>query len=178
MWKNNAHSDYVGVEKFNPDANEVVLRNGRTIKYETLVVAMGMKDNQESIKGFDEAWADPYSDFHTNADHPSWKSSVTKPTRVHLNFNGGDAIFYIPPGNYHGAISDFNFFVTKDRFDLMAKSGKISWDTSKFTIINPNKTFNQFVPRVDEFIRQTCAERNIGIEEDLVLEEVKPVLIY
>lgn len=57
MHKNNAHSDYVGVEKFNPEANEVVLRNGRTIKYETLVVAMGMKDNHESIKGFDEAWA-------------------------------------------------------------------------------------------------------------------------
>ena len=57
MHKNNAHSDYVGVEKFNPEANQVVLRNGRTIKYETLVLAMGMKDNHESIKGFDEAWA-------------------------------------------------------------------------------------------------------------------------
>jgi NADH dehydrogenase FAD-containing subunit len=43
--KNNGGSDYVGVDKFNPDANEVVLRNGRTIKYENLVIAMGQKDN-------------------------------------------------------------------------------------------------------------------------------------
>ena len=175
LCKNNALSDYNGVEKFKPDANEIVLRNGRTIKYENLVVAMGQKDNYESISGFEEAWVDPYSDFHTNMDHPSWKTSVTKPSRVHLNFNGGEAFFYIPQGNYHGTISDFNFFVTKDRFDLLDKSGKICWETSRFTVVNPNKTFNPYIPRVDEFIRKTCAERNINIEEDLILHEVKPV---
>lgn len=31
--KNNAHSEGVGVEKFNPEKNEIVLRNGRTIQY-------------------------------------------------------------------------------------------------------------------------------------------------
>ena len=60
----------------------------------------------------------------------------------------------------------------------MAKSGKICWENSKFTVINPNKTFSKFVPRIDEFIRQTCAKRNIAIEEDLVLEEVKPVILF
>ena len=43
LCKNNAQSDYVGVEKFNPNASEIVLRNGRTIKYENLVIAMGQK---------------------------------------------------------------------------------------------------------------------------------------
>jgi len=43
--KNNGQSDYVGVEKFNPNNNEIVLRNGRSIKYENLVIAMGQKDN-------------------------------------------------------------------------------------------------------------------------------------
>lgn len=31
--KNNAHSEGVGVERFNPDSNEIVLKNGRTIQY-------------------------------------------------------------------------------------------------------------------------------------------------
>ena len=39
----NAQSDYVGVDKINPAKNEVVLRNGRTIKYDNLVIAMGQK---------------------------------------------------------------------------------------------------------------------------------------
>jgi len=31
--KNNAHTDSVGVDKFKPESNEIVLRNGRTIQY-------------------------------------------------------------------------------------------------------------------------------------------------
>ena len=41
--KNIAQSDYVGVEKINPQANQVTLKNGRTIQYENLVIAMGQK---------------------------------------------------------------------------------------------------------------------------------------
>ena len=87
--KNNAHSENVGVDRINPDNNEIVLRNGRVIGYDYLVLAMGQKQNVESIKGFDEAWADTENMFHTNADHPTWKGSVTKPQRYHYNFNGG-----------------------------------------------------------------------------------------
>jgi sulfide:quinone oxidoreductase len=80
----------------------VVLRNGRTIKYENLVIATGQKQNFQEIKGFEEAWADVVHPFYTNADHLSWKTSVSKSYRVHLNFNGGNAFFYIPPGNFYG----------------------------------------------------------------------------
>lgn len=34
---------------FNPDNNEIVLKNGRTIQYDNLVIAMGQKDNIKSI---------------------------------------------------------------------------------------------------------------------------------
>lgn len=50
--KNNGHSENVGVEKIIPEKNEVVLRNGRTIGYDYLVLATGQKENFESIKGF------------------------------------------------------------------------------------------------------------------------------
>ena len=51
--KNNANSESVPVEKINPDNNEVVLRNGRTIGYDNLVLAVGQREAFDEIKGFD-----------------------------------------------------------------------------------------------------------------------------
>jgi hypothetical protein len=78
------------------------LRNGRKIKYDHLVLAMGQKDNMESIKGFEEAWVDPEHPFFVAKDHLTWRTSVNKPYRWHYNFRGGDAYFYIPPAPFHG----------------------------------------------------------------------------
>jgi len=80
-----------------------------------------------------------------------------------LNFNGGDALFYIPPGNFHGEIQDYNFFVSKAIWDLHAKTGKLSWDSSKLTVINPNKSFSKYFSKADDFIKTTCLDRNINI---------------
>ena len=117
MSKNNGQSDYVGVEKINPSKNEVVLRNGRTVKYENLVLALGQKENYNEIKGFDEAWADAVHPFYTNQDHSSWKTTTNKSYRVHLNFNGGPAYFYIPPNNFYGEVVDYNFLVSKAKWN-------------------------------------------------------------
>ena len=152
----------------------MVLRNGRVIKYENLVVAMGQRENYQQIKGFEEAWSDVVHPFYTNQDHNSWKTTVNKSFRVHLNFNGGPAYFYIPPGNFHGELQDYNFLVSKAYWDLHAKTGKISWDTSNFTVINPSGSFSS-LKRVDDFIHQACEKNNIAIEKDLTLVEVKKV---
>lgn len=153
------------------------MKNGRTIKYENLVIASGQKDNTSSVKGFDEAWADTVNPFYTNLDHPSWKTTVSKSYRVHLNFNGGDAFFYIPPGNYYGQFTDYNFLVSKAIWNLHAKTGKLSWETSKLTVINPNKTFSKYFPKADDFLKNACADNNINIENDLELIEVRKVKI-
>ena len=65
---------------------------------------MGQKENHNSIKGFDDAWGDADHPFYTNGDHSSWKSSAAKGYRVHYNFCGGPAYFYIPPGNFSGEL--------------------------------------------------------------------------
>ena len=141
----------------------MVLRNGKSIKYENLVIALGQKDNSNEIKGFDEAWADPIHPFYTNLDHSSWKSNISKTYRVHLNFNGGDALFYIPPNNFHGELNDYNFLTSKAIWDLHVKTGKLSWESSKLTVINPNNSFSKYFPKADDFIKTTCHERNINI---------------
>lgn len=52
---------------------------------------------------------------------------------------------------------------------MHAKTGKISWDTSKLTVINANKTFSEHFKKADDFIKNACYENNIDIETDLEL---------
>jgi hypothetical protein len=100
--KNNAHTDLVGVDKYEPENSQIVLKNGRVIQYENLVIASGQANNTKSIQGFDEAWHEELCPVFTNADHPQWKTTSTKAARHFYNFNGGEAIFYIPPTPFSG----------------------------------------------------------------------------
>jgi len=134
---------------------------------------MGQKTNYESIKGFDDAWADLDHQFHTNGEHPTWKITCNKVARYLHNFNGGDAIFYIPPSPFGGEIENYNFFVAKAMWDWHAANGKISWDSSSFTVVNANNTFCQHFEKADSLIRSECEKRNIGIEEGWTLVEVQ-----
>lgn len=58
---------------------------------------------------------------------------------------------------------------------MHAKTGKISWDTSKLTVINANKTFSEHFKKADDYIKNACYENNIDIETDLELVEVRKV---
>ena len=49
------------VQSFNPKASTVTLASGRTISYDVLVVAMGLRINWEQIKGLSQALAHPTS---------------------------------------------------------------------------------------------------------------------
>lgn len=89
------------------------------------------------------------------------------------NFDGGEAIFYIPPYPFHTEIENYNFFLAKSFWDRAASTGRISWANSRVTIINANDTFCQFYPRGDQFIKEECEKRHINIEYGLKLVEVK-----
>jgi len=81
-------SEGQGVAQFLPAENAVVLKNGRKIQYDQLVVATGLKQ-ETNIKGMEEAWVDPLHPFFTCVDHPSWKTTSAKPYRYMHNFDGG-----------------------------------------------------------------------------------------
>ena len=97
-----ANTECIGVEKFIPDENAVILRNGRRIEYNFMVNAMGLKPNMESIKGFHEAWEDSEHPVYSAKDHLSWKSAVNKHMRMHYSHVNGDAIFVIPEYPFAG----------------------------------------------------------------------------
>lgn len=90
-----------------------MLRNGRRIAYDHLVIAMGMKDDTESIKGLEEAWKDSMHPVFTQKDHPSWRSVEHKYTRWHYNFDHGEAYFVIPPYPFAGEVESYNFFLSQ-----------------------------------------------------------------
>lgn len=172
MSKFAAHSETVPVSQYLPHENTVVLRNGRKIQYDQLVIATGLRQQSSHIKGFEEAWADPTHPVYSSADHPSWKStSVTQFRYIH-NFQGGEAIFYIPPYPFHTEIENYNFLLAKSYWDRAAQLGRISWDKSRVTVINANSTFCQFYERGDSFIKEQCEKHNINVEYGLKLIEV------
>ncbi len=166
--KNNATTDGIGVQAIDPAQNKITLKNDRVIEYENLVVAVG-QHNDFSIKGFEENWADPETNFHVALEHPSWKLTEPKGVRYINNFTGGQAYFYIPPEPYSGHIENYNFFTAKSIWDRSANNGRISWDASQLTIINANRSFAPHFPQLDEFIRAEAERRNIKIEEGLRL---------
>lgn len=81
-----------GVKDFVPDKNQVVLQNGKTITYDYLVMATGIKPDWEKIEGLKEALDDPKCpvasiyDFHHSE----------KVDRIMSEFKGGVAIFTQP----------------------------------------------------------------------------------
>lgn len=85
------------VETFLPAENTVLLKSGRKITYDWLVVAMGLKENFGAIKGFEEAWNDPEHPVFSCKDSLAWKANVHKAPRFHYSHNSGDAYFCIPP---------------------------------------------------------------------------------
>ena len=97
------NSEGQGVAQFLPNENAVILKNGRRVEYDQLVIATGLREVSD-VKGLNESWEDPLHQFHTCQDHPGWKSNVTKPYRFIHNFHGGEAIYYIPPSPFHGEI--------------------------------------------------------------------------
>jgi sulfide:quinone oxidoreductase len=97
------HSEGQGVAQFLPEENAVVLKNGRKIQYEQLVIATGLK-NDTDIAGVEDAWNDQLHPFYFSIDHPSWRTTANKSFRYYHNFQGGESIFYIPPYPFHTEI--------------------------------------------------------------------------
>jgi hypothetical protein len=135
-----------------------------------LVIATGLKEDT-SVKGLEEAWSDSNHPFFTCNDHPSWKTSNTSAYRWLFNFEGGEAIFYIPPYPFHTEIENYNFLLAKSLWDRAAETARFSWDI--FTIINANDSFCHFYERGDAFIKEQIEKNNINVEYGLKLVEVK-----
>jgi len=166
-----AHSDVIGVDKFLPEENAVVLRNGRRIGYDHLVVAMGIPEDYDQIKGFDEAWKDAEHPVFAAKDHPTWRANLHKYPRYHFNYTSGDAYFCIPPYPYKGEVGGLNFFLSSDIWRWYSTNGKLS-PIHSLTVVNANDNFCAHFEEADKFIKENLKKHKINVEYGWNLKEV------
>lgn len=81
------------VAEFSPDENALVTASGDKLKYDFLIVAVGLKVNYHKIEGLLEALDDPNSPVATNFS----SKYVQKTFQLISNYKGGNAIFTMPP---------------------------------------------------------------------------------
>jgi len=168
---NTAHSDGVGVDKILPEEDAVILRNGRRIGYDHLVVATGLEEDLSQIKGFEDAWQDLSHPVFTHREHPSWRANDMKHTRWIYNFTNGNAYFCIPPFPFKGEVTCFNFLTAAQVWKWYGANGKVS-PLSKFTVVNANRSFCQYFDEASRFIEGAIRKGGIDIESDLKLVEI------
>lgn len=88
----NANWIQAKVEQFDPKENTVYASNNVKVKYDYLIVAMGLQVNFNKIDGLPEALEDPTSGVASNFS-PKY---VTKTFDLIKSFKGGNAIFTMP----------------------------------------------------------------------------------
>jgi len=139
--------------------------------YDHLVLAMGIPEDYNSIKGFEDAWKNYDRPVFAAKDHSSWRAEHHKYTKWHFNFNYGDAYFCIPPAPYKGEVGGLNFFMTNELWKWYLKSGKLS-PKSSLTIVNANDSFCQHFDKADKFIKDKLKEENVKVEYGWKLIEI------
>eukprot|EP00331_Platyophrya_macrostoma_P019053 CAMPEP_0176467426 /NCGR_PEP_ID=MMETSP0127-20121128/38456_1 /TAXON_ID=938130 /ORGANISM="Platyophrya macrostoma, Strain WH" /LENGTH=407 /DNA_ID=CAMNT_0017860733 /DNA_START=247 /DNA_END=1470 /DNA_ORIENTATION=- len=164
-------SEVAHVEKFLPEESAIVLKTGRKIGYNQLVVAMGLKEDVNLVPGLEEAWADVNHPVYMPKDHSSWRSFHHPYPRWHYNFTSGDAFFCIPPYPYPGEVGGLNFFVSNEVWKWHASTGKLSPKHS-FTVINANDTFCKYNEETDKFIKEKCEKLGIKVDYGWNLKSV------
>lgn len=166
-----ANTELVGVEKYLPEENSILLKNGNKIGYKQLIIASGFIQDYDKIKGLDEAWKDFDTPVYTTEDHPSWEVFNYKYTRWLTNYHHGDAYFYIPKFPFKGEIGAYHFLQAHQTWKDYKKIGHLH-PNAEFKIINANDKFCQFEPETDEFFKKMCEKEGIEVLYNTELTEI------
>ena len=81
------------VDKFLPEKDTVILKSGESLTYDSLVVAVGIKNDLDRIKGLREALEDPSSPVGSIYD----AQFAEKTDRMLSKIKKGDVLFTQPP---------------------------------------------------------------------------------
>jgi sulfide:quinone oxidoreductase len=157
-----AGSEGFGVKQFLPSENAIILENDRRIEYDNLVVATGQTTQFHTIPGIYDAWKDQLCPVYSTIDHPEWPATTVKHFRHTGNYNHGDAYFYIPPGNFRGEATAYNFLATASQWDWFKSIGKMS-PTATYNVVVGGDRFVQHCDLTNEFFTKECEKRGIHV---------------
>ncbi|XP_014669357.1 PREDICTED: sulfide:quinone oxidoreductase, mitochondrial-like isoform X2 [Priapulus caudatus] len=151
------------VVEFNPKNNTVTTEGGKQIKYEYLIVAVGIQMNYNQIKGFPEAFETPGVGSNYS------KLYVGKTTEALRRFKGGNAIFTLPstPINCRGAPQKIMYLADAYWTNTGVRSkSQLHFYTSQETMFD--------VKKYADVLTEICTQRNLNVHFKRNMIEVKP----
>ncbi|XP_013411642.1 sulfide:quinone oxidoreductase, mitochondrial [Lingula anatina] len=149
---------------FKPDTCTVSTQGGEEIKYEYLVVAVGLQLRYEDIKGLTEGLEmDPMLVSNYSAKY------VTRTINAIDKFKGGQAVFTLPntPIKCPGAPQKIMYLAeSKWKKNGVKKSSTITYNTAMGVMLG--------APKYAEVLRGVCEKRGIQVNFKTNLVEVNP----
>lgn len=126
------------VTKIIPEENAILIGNDRKINYKALILATGITEDYDQIKGLNEALKDPncpvFSPNYFPADDEEVLGAIA-------TFETGDAYYYIPPFPFSGEVETYNFLFSEGIWKKDEKWGTVS-PIRKLRVLNANQTFS------------------------------------
>ncbi|XP_054287912.1 sulfide:quinone oxidoreductase, mitochondrial-like [Macrosteles quadrilineatus] len=153
------------VAYFRPEENKIVTSSGTTIKYDFMVVALGLDTHFEAIPGLKTALEIPESGVCSNY-HPKYAEKTFKCVK---NFQSGNALFTYPnsPVKCGGAPQKICYLTDA----LLRKDGKRERAKLKY-ITSLDSLFS--VKKYADKLEEMCKRRDIEIVLRSELIEIRP----
>jgi len=151
------------VGSFNPESNTVTLDDGTDLKYDTLVVSLGLELKPGKIKGLEEALHNPNSNVTSNY----FKDTCSKTWDVMQKFKGGTAIFTHPPGAIKCAGAPQKIMYLAEEYwtkNLGAGKAKLEFHSATPSIFA--------VPKYAESLKKVIARKGIDTFFETSLTEI------
>ena len=151
-----------GVAEFNPEANTIVTADGKSIAYDYLVVATGLKLDFAAIEGMDVSLIGQKGVACVYAG-PQAAEASARAIDTFID-NGGTGLFGRPPTEMKCAGAPLKMtFITDDKARIKGRR-----DAVNIVYNAHNKTVFSVVP-VDARVKEMFGERNVNVNYDHVL---------
>ena len=155
------------VAEFDPEANKVVTASGKSVSYDYLLVAAGLKLDFDAIEGFERRLIgkDGIGAVYAGPQ----EAAATWAELDRFSDNGGVGLFYRPATEMKCAGAPLKYaFLTDDHARRKGNRGKVEMHYAAH-----NKTFFS-VPIVNEKVRMLFEDRDIKPVYDHVLKAIEP----
>ena len=151
-----------GIDKIVPEANHVLLTDGRTIGYDQLVIASGTSPRPDQTPGMDDSavWHKSVFDFYTLSGSTALRDALK-------NFKGGRLVVHITEMPIKCPVAPLEFTFLADAYF------KERHMRDKVEIIYVTPLEGAFTkPVASKHLGQMFIDRNIKLEPDFVIEHI------
>jgi sulfide:quinone oxidoreductase len=149
------------IKSFQPTSNQLTTSSGATVTYDHLIVALGIQLDYDSIPGLHEALKDPTVPVGSIYKY----EFALKMNRLVSSFNGGKAVFHIPPQPIKCAGAPQKImYLSKDVFDKKKIKYSIDYYMAQPAIFS--------VPKYAKRLTEIAIGKGINLHYEHTLKKV------